>query len=115
MRRAKGYAWLESGLMRIVTIGATHDDAPALPAVEPLAVRTMGPGVCLGEVALGTQPVALIEGRPLAALERQVFDVVGRMAGRAEGPGLRRVHRADVLVGVGDALLGHDELSAEMT
>ena len=69
----------------------------------------------LREMALRAQPVALIQRRPLAALERQQLDVVGRMAGRAEAAGLLRVHRLDVLVRVGDALVSQDQLPAEMT
>jgi hypothetical protein len=37
------------------------------------------------------------------------------MAGRAEGAGLLRVHRLNVLVRVSDALLAHDDLPPEMT
>jgi len=98
-----------------VAIGAPHDDAPTLPAIEPFTVGALGPRVRLPEMALTAQAVGLIQGRPLATLERQLFDIVTRMAGGALGSGLLRMHRLDVLMGVGNALSGHDELSAEMT
>jgi hypothetical protein len=106
---------LESGLVGIVTIAATHDDAPSLPSVEPFAMRAVCPRVRLGEMTLGTQPVALVKGRPLAVLERKLFHVIRGVTGRAEGAGLLGVSRPDVLVRIGGALSGHDDLPAEMT
>ena len=44
--------------MRVVAVGAAHHHPPPLPAVEPLAVAAVGPGLSLGEVALGAQTVA---------------------------------------------------------
>ena len=86
------------GLVGIVAIGAAHDDPPPLPPIEPFAVRAVAHASTCAKVALRAQPVALVQRRALAALERQQLDVLGRMAGRAEGAGLLWVHRLDILV-----------------
>ena len=100
--------------MRIVTIGATHDHPTSLPAVEPLAVTPVSPRACLTEMALGTQPVALVEARVRTAFESQLFHIFARMAGGAASARLLRVHRLDILMGIRNPLRRHDQLPAEM-
>ena len=93
-----------------MTVGADHDDTPSLPAVEPLAVPTTGPGVGLREVTLAAQAIALIHRGALAIHEGQHRDVLGSVAVRAHGAGPLRVYRLDVFVSVADALFDHDHL-----
>ncbi len=52
----------------------------------------------MGEVALGAKPVHMIHRRRASLLEGEHCHIVVGMAGRAPGPGLRRMDRLDVLV-----------------
>ena len=49
----------ERGLVRIVAVGAAHDDPPPLPPIEPFAVGAAAHASTCAKVALGAQPVAL--------------------------------------------------------
>ena len=75
--------------MRVVAIGAGHDDAPPLPAVEPLAVSAAGPRVGLREVALRAKPVALVQRARSPLLSTELLDVLGRVTGGADGAASR--------------------------
>jgi hypothetical protein len=101
-------------LVRVVAVGAAHDDAPALPAIESLAVRAAGPCFGLGEVALRTHPVCMIECRTLTVLQGKQLNVVRRMTGSARCAGLRRMIRLDILMSVGDALIAQHHAAPEM-
>ena len=94
----KGMRGVDGGIVRVVAIGAGHDDAAPLPSVEPLAVSAAGPCFRLLEVALGAEAVALVQRHALAVLEHQRRDVLARVAGGADGAHALRVHGADVLV-----------------
>jgi hypothetical protein len=60
--------------MRIVAVGASHYHAAPLPPIQPLAVRPGGPIIGLGEMALGAEPVPLVQPDPVAGPERQHLD-----------------------------------------
>jgi hypothetical protein len=112
---AEGDPRLESRSVRIVTIAAAHNHAATLPGIQPLAMTSAGPRADLFEVAAGTDPVTLFQTGAFAGLDCQECDVVRCMAGGADAAYLLWMDRPDVVVGVGDALVGHLDLPAEMT
>ena len=98
-----------------MTVRAAENNTSSLPPIQSLAVSSSGPRFRLRKVALGTQAISVIERRTLAALERKKFDIVGGMTGRAGRTGLPGMHRLDVLVRIGDALVSHHDSSSQMT
>jgi hypothetical protein len=66
-------------------------------------------------MTLTAELVALIQGRPPAALERQPAHILRRVARRALSAAQRRVDWFDVLVRVADPLVGHDDGATEVT
>src|SRR5690606_2342382 len=97
--------FLELRPVRVVAVGAVHDHAAPLPTDHSLAVRAAGPGLGLLEVTLRAEPVRLIEGGQLAALEREPLHVhVDGVAGPAARAGCRRVDRLDVSMRILDPI-----------
>jgi hypothetical protein len=78
--------------VRIVAVGAAHNYAPSLPAIESFAMAASCPRFSLREVALRAEAVRVIERRAFSALERKELDIVGRVASGAQSA---RLHGVD--------------------
>jgi hypothetical protein len=105
----EGHALIDRRAVRVVAVGAVHDDAPTVPPVEPFAVCAAGPGLDLP--ARGTARTAGRADRAwphLARREREFIHACRHMARRARRADLGRMNRLDVAVCVLEAFVARD-------